>query len=83
MKIKEYINEGHNNYYINRYPKDINRMIKVCKEQFIDLAAEEAAEIWEAYSDDFSAGWLTLPDYDSELFDIIIEYAEKLWKENN
>lgn len=83
MKIKEYVNKGYDNYHISWYPEDIDRMIKVCKVQSIDLTAEEAAEIWEAYSDNFNVGWLRLPDNDKDLFYIILDYAEKLWKEND
>jgi hypothetical protein len=81
MKIKDYINNKIN-YHAQMYPEDVNRIINVCRNQSIDITVEEAIEIWETYSDDFSARWMSLPSYDNDLFDIIIEYAEKLWKEN-
>jgi hypothetical protein len=58
------------------YPADIERMIEVCRNNNIDTTPEEVDDVWCEYSEMFAAGWLTLPDTDEELFEILERHLE-------
>lgn len=79
MTIKEYVRQI-DVYQFFEFPKDIKRIVEVCDQHDIQITPDEAEELWSRYSDtEWCASWLGLPSDDEDLFEIIIEYAKKIW----
>lgn len=62
-----------------RHLKDVERIITVLKQHEITVSLAEAERIWNHYSDDYSAGWLGLPEKDDKLFDELEEYIDRYY----
>ena len=60
-----------------RYPEACKRIQRVAKEHGEKITLTEAQLIWEDYSDFYCAGWLMLPESDSELWFTIEDYFIK------
>lgn len=50
------------------HPRDIARIIRVCKNHGYLINAYTAQWAWERYSESYAAGWLMLPALDADLF---------------
>ena len=59
-------------YYAKEYPEDCNRIIDVAKKNGWELGKKQAVRLWKGYSEDLAAGWLILPEEDSDLWDILL-----------
>lgn len=63
----------------HRWPLDIERIIKVAETHLkLKMSVDEADEIWINHSDTYAAGWLGLPDEDTELAEIIRTQLENI-----
>lgn len=78
IKLKDYVKDEYE-YKNMRYPEDVKRIVEVMKNKDIEITPEEAEWLWNVYSDDYCAQWLCLSDDDEDIFNIIIEYAKKLY----
>lgn len=58
----------------HRFLEDVERIQKVLDDNGYDSNLSDCADLWEQYSDESAAGWLSLPDDDTELFRIIEFY---------
>jgi len=57
--------------HTHEYPEDVARMLEICKERGVLTATDEhVIAAWEAYSEDYAAGWLSLGS-DDEVFDAL------------
>jgi len=61
-------------WLISEY-SDITRMTWVCRSKGFHISELDAYLVWKKYCDDYSASWLSLPDFDDELFRIITSYC--------
>lgn len=59
-----------------RYTEDILRIVKILNNNGYYATEELAQKIWSDYSEDVCAGWLILPEKDSDLLEILVEYGE-------
>ena len=60
----------------DEFKEDVDRMIQVLKNQWIDATAEQVWRVWEDYSSQHYAWWLGLSEDDSYIFKILMEYHE-------
>ena len=58
-----------------RYPEDVARIKRICKERGYKISRHDAQSAWEEYSDSMAAGGLILHDDDEEVFRTIIRYC--------
>ena len=67
----------HRNYQIE-YHKDISRIVNIFENEGFLLSRNDAYLAWGAYSDDFllNPGWVSLPENDGEIFNILKEYLK-------
>lgn len=56
-----------------RYPQDCRAICRAAMKHGLCLTVGEAQELWEEVSEEYSAGWLGLPDTPSELWEMIEE----------
>ena len=68
------LNDG--SYLELMYPDDLRRIIKICRDRGLEITPEIAQRLWCNYSEDMCAGWLNLPDYDDDIYKILIQYAK-------
>lgn len=68
-----------------RYPSEVQRIVKLLASEGYFLNAREAEELWEDYSESyFAASWLSLPEQDTVLLDILIRIIEREdWNETD
>lgn len=59
------------------YVEDTKRIVNVVMNHGIWINPLEAEQMWEEYSDTLAATWMTLPEDDSELWDILKEFFIK------
>lgn len=72
--------------FTHRRLSDVERIQEVYQKNGIPISLDKAASIWDTHSDNYAAGWLGLPDHDSELWHILknlynsrdIDYRELL-----
>jgi hypothetical protein len=77
LKKLRYKNPYHNHHY--DYTDDIKRIISVFNERGYEMSVDLAVQVWEAVSDNYAAGWLTLRAYtDDEIFKDAMEYLEEV-----
>jgi len=62
---------------LHRCHNDVIRLQAVILQNGYEADYEDAANIWEDYSDSYAAGWLGLPDDDNELWQIIEDRVER------
>ena len=72
--IRKIFNESN---FDHRHLQDVLRLQRVMLENGYEADLPSAAQIWEDYSDDRRAGWLYLPDDDSELWQEIKHRVEQ------
>lgn len=60
-----------------RYTEDIKRICRVMIDNNYSISFSEAIELWVEHSEKSAAGWLGLPETDSELFEILKEYIDE------
>ena len=51
-----------------RYPSDVRRIVEVFADRGYEISYAEAAHAWEQHSESYAAGWLILPEDDSEVY---------------
>lgn len=61
----------------HRHHEDVERIQRVILQNGYEADYDDAAKIWDDFSDSYSAGWLGLPDDDKELWQIIKDIVEK------
>ena len=66
-----YINQALGTEHKVEYPNDVWRIQNVAMSHGITLTTEQAEAVWRSYSDDMAAGWMSLPESDEELWEII------------
>jgi len=57
-----------NDDYRHRHHSDVERLQRVILINGYEADLRSAAGIWEDYSDDYAAGWLSMPEDDKELW---------------
>lgn len=68
--------------YHQEYSEDIQRIVKVFYDRDCEISEEHAVLAWEAFSDSFAAGWLTLRGFtDDEIFSECFKYFEEVNEE--
>jgi hypothetical protein len=50
-----------------RFPDDIDRMVRVLAERGHSASRADLASAWEAHSESYAAGWLSPPEEDDDL----------------
>lgn len=60
-----------NEYFM--YSDDVERIVRVAAMRGYILSQSDARAAWEAYSADFAAGWMALPEDDDDLW-LNVEY---------
>ena len=73
---KIYPDKVHNDDYPTSYPEDVDRLVRVMKENGYESSKESAEEVWSDHSDSMCAGWLFLPDSDILLWTYIAEMVK-------
>lgn len=58
------------------YQGDVDRIVRVMKENGYSITDEDAYKIWIDYSERVEATWLILPDSDEDLKNIILVNAK-------
>lgn len=58
------------------YTEDILRIVRILNNNGYYAIEELAHKIWSDYSKDLCAGWVNLPEKDSDLLAILVEYGE-------
>lgn len=56
------------------FANEVGRMKKCLQDAGSTITDDEAVLAWAAYSDDLCAGWLALPEDDTDLREILIKY---------
>lgn len=59
------------------YSYDVNRIIIVCANAGFEIDYDTAKQAWESYSKNMSAGWMSLPNDESVLFNSVMCYAKE------
>ena len=59
------------------YPEDVQRIKKVCKNNGYYISKETANLVWQQYSDDLCANWITLPKDDNLILEAVLENTEE------
>lgn len=62
---------------MHRHHNDVERLQRVILHNGYESDYDDAANIWEDYSDSYAAGWLYLPDDDNELWSMIEGRVER------
>ncbi len=57
--------------FTHRWIDDVKRIQKVLLDNGYSSLLEDCANLWEAYSDDYCAGWMRLEKDDKDLFNIL------------
>lgn len=50
------------------YPHDVFRIVKIALEHDVVLSGHEAESAWSEHSDTMCAGWIGLPDEDTDVW---------------
>ncbi len=56
---------------------DVYRIVEVMHANGYEISQQDAFCVWERQSDDYSAGWLFLPENDDELVAIILSLTQQ------
>lgn len=56
--------------------EDVMRIVTVCANAGYRVAPDDAALIWEAYSESMAAGWMMLDEDDEILLNRVLAYSE-------
>lgn len=56
------------------FPDDINRIRYALSKIGYDICIDNAENLWTIYSDKAFAGWLNLPEDDSKLIEVLVEF---------
>lgn len=67
------IQKSLNDLTMPRLEQDCARIVQVSLRHGFVLTLKQAEMIWEEYSEDYAAGWMTLPKTDEELWEILNE----------
>lgn len=59
------------------HKQDVEQIISACAANGLKINFAEAFGAWSAYSESMSAGWLSLPDDNEMLFQIVREFLGK------
>ena len=59
------------------YPGDVDRIVQAFESQGLYCTPEMANTLWHLYSDSMSAGWLFLPEEDSDVVECLRPYFEE------
>jgi hypothetical protein len=71
LKVKE----QYNHHF--EYTNDIDRIVKIFEDRGYEISATDAVRAWEMFSNDMSAGWMSLGD-DDEVFADAFSYFEEV-----
>lgn len=72
-----------NSNFRHRHHSDVERLRRVILENGYEVNLTSAASIWGNYSEDLAAGWMGLPEDDSELWSIIKNKVKQRAQEKN
>lgn len=62
--------------FTHRWVDDVKRIQQVLLDNNYSSLLKDCAELWENYSDLMCVGWVSLPDYDDELFETLEWYID-------
>jgi hypothetical protein len=62
---------------IHLHHSDVERLQHVMLQNGYDADYDSAAGIWQEYSDDNAAGWLSLPEDDDKLWETVAHRVER------
>lgn len=64
-------------WFHKAFTEDIQRIVSVCAKNELAISEQDAMLAWEEYSEQYyAAGWLCLPEKDSEVLDAILKIME-------
>jgi len=64
----------HKENFEHRFIEDVERIQQVMVSKGYYCTLKMCAHMWEEYSDTYCAGWLSLPESDDDLFNILKYY---------
>lgn len=64
-------------HFTHRHLDNVKRIQKVLMIYGYEANLEDCADIWDEYSESYAAGWMGLPESDSELWECIESEVEK------
>jgi hypothetical protein len=56
---------------------DIDVMVRVLKKNDCSASRADLRKAWEAYSESYAAGWMTLPNDDDDIYQILMRNLEE------
>ena len=56
------------------YPEDQRKIQQALMDYGVHKTLDECRELWEIYSEDMFAGWMTLPNDSESIFKILEDY---------
>lgn len=59
------------------FAKEVDRMLGRARDAGFTVTDDEAVLAWAMYSDDLCAGWLSLPENDTNLREILVKYLPR------
>ena len=62
----------------NGYSDDIDRIVTIFSERSYNITRPEAQELWNRHSTDNAAGWLIMPEHDTQIW----EALKRHWRGN-
>lgn len=60
---------------------DVNRIRHALLMAGYDVTLTEAMQLWEEYSGDICAAWITVPNNNREIVEIVERYIETDWQD--
>lgn len=57
------------------YPKDVNRIVKICKDNGYEIHKKVANAAWLAYSNEQGCNWHSLPKDDNEVLERVLRHT--------
>ena len=56
---------------------DCNRIQQVLMEHGYYATIDQCEELWEMYSEEYAAGWLSLPEDSKDIYEYVKDYIEE------
>lgn len=76
--MKFIVRNNESDTFEHRHMSDVQRIYEVMTSGGVETDLQTCAYIWDSYSDDYAAGWLGLPEEDTDLFNTIMSKAETM-----
>jgi len=59
---------------ISEYPEDTKRIQRILAKKGYEASLVECDTMWKEYSKNMAAGWMSLPEKDDEVFEMVSQY---------